>query len=324
MTVYQMPFTELQSLKGLKQVEARLRELSRGSDPLTPQFSNTVTIGGKRLRPALVILCGSFYPAVHNELVDVATATELIHTASLVHDDIIDHAAYRRGRATISAAWGNQQAVLYGDFLFARAFSLLTKHGFSGILGKMTHAISLMCEGEIQQSNLLYDCKIKEADYLAYIHKKTAYFLAACCAAGAEACGLTPSQVKPFENFGLQLGYAFQLTDDLLDLTGSSENTGKPVLQDLREGYLTFPIIKLLRHPIYGIRTHNIIDERQFTGENVEFICRSLQESGIIEETYHKARTLTARAKRNLDKLPLKPARAILSRLADYVVRRSY
>lgn len=311
-------------MPGLKQVEARLRELSYGNDSLTPQFAAAVTHGGKRLRPALVLLCGSFNSAPQYELVDVAAAAELIHTASLIHDDVIDHADTRRGRPTVSAQWGEQQAVLYGDFLFARSFSLLTQHGHVTILENMTRAISLMCEGEIEQSALLYNCHVSEADYLAYIHKKTAYFISACCLAGAEVCGMAREQKKALAAFGLQLGYAFQIADDLLDLTGHPEATGKPVLQDLKEGYLTLPVIKLLNHHRYGLRVRQIIADRAFHHENLDFILGSLRTSGILDETHERARTLIVRAKQKLEKLPLKPQRGILSRLADYVVKRSY
>ncbi|MGI6659962.1 MAG: polyprenyl synthetase family protein [Dethiobacteraceae bacterium] len=324
MTLTKTPLSELQALPQLQQVENRLQELSRGTDLWTTRFSAAVTAGGKRFRPALVLLCGSFYTARQNQLVDVAAAVELIHTASLVHDDIIDHASLRRGRPTISAAWGTQQAVLYGDFLFARAFSLLTEHGLANVLNKMTRAISLMCEGEIEQAARLYDCRLQEKDYFAYIYKKTAYFLSACCAAGAEVCGLEQKLCRCLEAFGLQLGQAFQLVDDLLDITGDSSTTGKPVLQDLREGYLTLPLIKLLQHPLYSARTEQIIAEKQFTADNLHFICQSLHESDIIKEVYQKARTLSAQAKNELTQLPLKPARVLLAKLADYVVQRSY
>ena len=317
-----MPFMELQALSELKLVEARLRELCRGSDSWTPLFSTSVTQGGKRLRPALVILCGSFQNVSKAELVDVATATELIHAASLVHDDVIDQADSRRGKPTVSAQWGTHQAVLYGDFLFARSFSLLTKHGYSGILENMTRAISLMCEGEIEQYARRYQCHVTEADYLSYIHKKTAFFLSACCLAGAEASGMDLLQRKLLASFGLQLGYAFQLTDDLLDYTGNADITGKPVLHDLREGYLTLPIIKLLHHPQHGFTLRQIIEQRQFTPANLTYIQTALYETGILAEVTQKARAMVTRAKRNLVKLPLKPARAILSRLADFITQR--
>ncbi|MDW7651389.1 MAG: polyprenyl synthetase family protein [Bacillota bacterium] len=322
MTIYQMPLFELQSLPELKQVEARLRELSSGSDSWTPLFSSSVARGGKRLRPALVLLCGSFQPAPRYELVDVATAAELIHTASLVHDDVIDQAESRRGQPTVSARWGTHQAVLYGDFLFARSFSLLTKHGYTGILENMTRAISLMCEGEIEQFARRFDCSVTEAEYMSYIHKKTAFFLSSCCLAGAEASGMEPVQRKLLASFGLQLGYAFQLTDDLLDFKGSQEITGKPVLHDLREGYLTLPVIKLLCHPRYGNPVREIIKERCFTQDSLHYVQTALHDSGILDEVSKKVRTLVFRAKQNLQNLPRKPARAVLARLADYIVQR--
>lgn len=323
MTVTQLLLTELKSLPGLQQVETHLHEMSRSTDSWTPQFSTTVTTGGKRLRPALVLLCGSFYASSQNQLIDVATAAELIHTASLVHDDIIDHAAYRRGRPTISASKGNQQAVLYGDFLFARAFFLLTKHGLHEVLGKMTQAITLMCEGEIEQANQLFNCQLQTNDYFSYAYKKTAFFLAACCRAGAEVCEMPPAQKEALETFGLKLGYAFQLSDDLLDIVGDSNITGKPALQDLQEGYLTLPLIKLVNHPQYGERTQQIIAARDFTPPNTDYICQAISDSGIIQEVNEKTRELTSQAKQALKILPLKPARIILARLADYLLHRT-
>jgi len=318
-----MPVRELQSLPGLAQVETRLKEFSQGNDGLTAQFSANVTDGGKRLRPVLVLLGGAFYRAKQNQLIDIATAVELIHTASLVHDDIIDHATTRRGKPTLSAKWGEQQAVLYGDFLFARAFSLLTKHGLTGTLGNMTQAISLMCEGEIEQSALLFNCAVTEADYFSYIHKKTAFFLSACCLAGAEACEMPAAEKRLLTAFGLQLGYAFQLTDDLLDIGGNANGMGKPVMQDLKEGYLTLPLIKLLRDKRHGCAVKRIIAEKDFSAANLQFIQQALTQCGILAETSRKAGLLLERAKQNLEKLPLKPPRLLLSRLADYVARRT-
>lgn len=319
-----MPIRELQSLPGLKQVEARLRELSRGDDPWTPRFSDSVTRGGKRLRPSMVLLCGAFYASSQSELIDIATAIELIHTASLVHDDVIDNSTSRRGQPTVSAKWGDHQAVLYGDFLFARAFSLLTKHGQTGVLENMTRAISLMCEGEIEMAAQRFDPNVTEADYISYIHKKTAYFLSACCLAGAEACDMPTTERKALAAFGLQLGYAFQMTDDLLDYTASADTLGKPILQDLKEGYLTLPVIRLLQEPRYGPHTRKVIQNKDFSANNLNFICNALDECGYLQETQERARALIFRAKKNLEKLPLMPSRAILSRLADYVVRRTF
>ncbi|NLM46362.1 MAG: polyprenyl synthetase family protein [Firmicutes bacterium] len=324
MTVSQSLLARLHYLPGLQQVESRLKELSSSGDAWTGTFSYVVTNGGKRLRPALVLLCGSFASASRSVLVDVACAAELIHTASLVHDDIIDKAAYRRNQPTLSARFGQRQAVLYGDFLFARAFSLLTGHGLSSVLGIMTRAISLMCEGEISQANALYDCRQTEADYYDYIYKKTAFFISACCLSGALAGGLKQPFTDLLAAYGLLLGYAFQITDDLLDFTGKTETTGKPVLKDLREGYLTLPVLRLLRHPQHSQAVRTIIEEKAFSDENLLYICRVLDESGIIREIQAKARTLVARAKTNLEKLPAKPAKVLLARLADYVERRTY
>lgn len=323
MTVSQIPLAELQGLDELKQVEESLREICQGDDSWTPLFSGCVTQGGKRLRPALVVLCGSFLPASRDELVEVATAAELIHNASLIHDDVIDRAQTRRGMPTLSARWGEHQAVLYGDFLFARAFSLLTRQGRPGILENMTKAISLMCEGEITQLARRFDHTLTEADYLTYIHKKTAFFLSACCLAGAGVCGLPAPHRRLLAAFGLQLGYAFQMTDDLLDYCGTVASVGKPVLHDLAEGCLTLPVIRLLQHPIYGPVVRGIIERRELDTENIGFIRGSLEESGILEAIRENAKSVIFRAKRNLALLPDRLSRTVLARLADHVLQRN-
>lgn len=316
----QLSLPELQGLDEIIQVERRLEEICRSNDRWTPIFADSVIAGGKRLRPALVVLCGSFLPAQRDELIDVAVAVELVHTASLIHDDVIDRAALRRGRPTVAAGWGEQQAVLYGDFLFARAFSLLTGTGWTNILHNLSRAISLMCEGEIEQYARRYDCQLTEAEYLVYLHKKTAYFMAACCQAGGQVCGLPAKQGKLLADFGLYLGYAFQLRDDLLDFCGTPATTGKPVFQDLAEGYLTLPVILLLQHPVHGPVLRSIIARREFGTENFTLIRESLESSGIFEIIREKGRTMIHRAKRRLMLLPDRPPRAVLARLADHIL----
>lgn len=323
MTVVKLPLPEFKGIEALKQVEARLREICRGDDSQTPLFS-TVLQGGKRLRPALVILFASFAPTSRAGLVDVATAVELIHAASLIHDDIIDQAESRRGIPTISARFENHPAVLYGDFLFARAFELLTLHGQTEILANMTRAVSLMCEGEIEQWALRFDCRLSEADYIAYVHKKTAFFLSSCCLAGAQVCGLSPLYQRHITAFGLQLGYAFQLTDDLLDFRSSSDITGKPVQHDLASGYLTLPVIRLLRDLNHGPILRQIIEERNFSEENMEYVRMALESTGILDDVRRKASILIFRAKNNLKRLPATTERTILSRLADHILDRQY
>ena len=321
MTVCQIPFTALQELPELKQVEIRLREVCHGKDNYTQLFSSIIQ-GGKRLRPALVILCGSFTGTSHSKLIDTAAAVELIHAASLIHDDVIDCAESRRNKPTISAQWGQHQAVLYGDFLFARAFSLLTDHGLTNILNNMTKAIRLMCQGEIEQFALRFNCIQTESSYMSYIQKKTAFFLSACCQAGAEISDLPPIQQKLLTSFGLLLGYAFQLTDDLLDYCGNEKYTGKPVLHDLTAGYLTLPVIRLLYNPSYSLNLRRIIETRDFSAENMQYIRQALYDTGIINEIQQKAASLILKAKENLDSLPNEPTREILSSLADYILSR--
>lgn len=307
----------------MEHVEKRLAEICRTENPWSKEFAEFLQ-GGKRLRPALVLLCGSLGNPDRHRLADTAAAVEFIHAASLVHDDIIDGSVTRRNRPTVFARWGTHRAVLYGDFLFARAFSLLAECGHPEVLANMTRAISLMCDGEIHQYSRLFDITLTEADYFAYIHKKTAYFLSACCMAGAQVGGLDQNLQGLLGSFGLQLGYAFQITDDLLDFYGTEQEAGKPVLQDLAEGCLTLPVIRLLRHPLYGAEAARIIEARRFDAKNLQRIKEMLLETGVLSDIQKKAHTLVVRAKENLKQLPNRPAKVILARIADAVLTRRH
>lgn len=321
LTVYQLPPKNFLGVPEMEFVEKRMAEICRAENPWWQEFAEFLQ-GGKRLRPALVLLCGSFGSPDRQALADTAAAAEFIHAASLIHDDIIDGSDTRRNRPTVFARWGTHRAVLYGDFLFARAFSLLSGCGYPGVLANMTRAISLMCDGEIHQYSRSFDITLTEADYFAYIHKKTAFFLSACCMAGAMIGGLGENLQGCLGSFGLQLGYAFQITDDLLDLCGTPQETGKPVLHDLTEGYLTLPVIRLLRHPFYGPEVARIIQERRFDAENLFRIKEMMVKAGVLADIQKKAHSLIQRARENLKHLPNKPAKAVLTKIAGAVLTR--
>jgi heptaprenyl diphosphate synthase len=236
----------------LQAVEDRLQEMaSDQAGALGVYAGHVIRAGGKRLRPLLVILCSGINDPACQPLIDIAAAAELIHTASLIHDDILDRAATRRGVPTLNRLQGNHTAVLAGDLLFATAFGLLARGHCPGALAVMTDAIRDMCRAEIEQKEALFQFSVTESMYLSRIEKKTASLLAACCSAGALAGGLSPEAVASLAAYGRNLGLCFQITDDLLDFTGDSSALGKPAGSDLAQGILTLPVIYLLNNTAF-------------------------------------------------------------------------
>ncbi len=311
--VYMMP--------ELNMVEKKLEETLSSSNLHMSNLSGHMLKGGKRLRPLLVILSASFYQHSTLSLVETAAAVELIHTASLIHDDIIDKASQRRGIATINHRWGNHSAVLVGDFLFAKAFELLSRNKDLKILELMTHSISLMCEGEIEQAQNSWNYSKNEKGYLEQIYKKTSFLISACCRAGGILSDMPEDELEHVADFGLHLGYAYQITDDMLDYS-SSEITGKPVGNDLAQGNLNHPLLFLMRHPLYEDKVKKIIKSKDLSLENMEFIRKAIYECRALEYSYQKAKQRVVRAKENLQYLPASYSKKILLNMADQIITR--
>ena len=210
--------------------------------------AHLVSSGGKRLRPALFLLAAHGGGAFdRTRAMPIAAALELIHTASLVHDDVIVEAETRRGAATTNAKWGNQVAILSGDYIFARAFKLVAETGYpSHVYVKLAQLVCTLSEGEILQDRTVYQVPAGEDAYYERIRRKTADFLEICCELGAAAGGMNAADTANFAQYGHAIGMAFQITDDLLDLRQTSEDIGKPAGRDLAQGYVTLPVIRAL------------------------------------------------------------------------------
>ncbi|NPV90962.1 MAG: polyprenyl synthetase family protein [Firmicutes bacterium] len=242
------------SSSGLMQsVETSLLDhAGQAQSPLDEMIRHILEAGGKRLRPRLAIACAEFGVPSRFELVATATALEMIHMASLIHDDVIDESATRRGRRTINRLWGNQTAVLAGDYLFSSAFRMLCSHRLYDVLVLLTGAIGMMCEGEINQFASAYRPDYTREAYYDCIFRKTACLFAASCQAGAMVAGCSPAELERLYEFGLHLGYAYQILDDILDLVADPEKLGKPVGSDLSRGLLTLPTLLLLSDQRHG------------------------------------------------------------------------
>lgn len=229
-------------------VEERIRAQAKAFDPAVEGYVSYVCgAGGKRLRPALALLAGGATGKITASHVDLAVIIELIHIATLVHDDIMDGAELRRDRVSPNAKWGNAITVLLGDVLFAHALKLSTNFTNSDICRRIADAASEVCSGEIIQTQRRFDLKLSTADYYRIIEMKTAALFSAACELGAFISEASPPVIGSLKTFGTKLGVAYQIYDDILDLAGSEEATGKTLGTDLRKGKFTLPVLFLLQ-----------------------------------------------------------------------------
>ena len=279
---------------------------------------------GKQLRPALVLLtaraCGGVRPA-HPV---VAAVVEMIHTATLVHDDILDEANVRRHAATINAQWGAEAAVLLGDYLFTHAFHLASSLESTYACRMIGRATNLVCEGELQQVHHRGDLGLDEDAYYEIVRGKTAELTAVSCRLGAHYAGAEPRICDALDAFGRDLGVAFQIADDVLDLWGEEQATGKTLGTDLEKQKLTLPVIRLLQvaEPSTAEAVRRLLADPSAEGRRT---LRPLLESGgALDYAWQRAREFVASARDQLDVLPPSPARALLDGLSQLVVRRAF
>jgi len=282
--------------------------------------------GGKRLRPALLILTNYAVSdgLSQDNVIRLATVMEMLHTATLVHDDIIDNADVRRNRPSINARYGNQSAVLMGDWLYMSAFETALQERSLEILDILTRLTREMTEGELIQMTMIGRQDISESEYFDILRRKTAYLFSACCEIGAILAGADDEVREAMRNYGLDLGIAFQLADDLLDLTADDESLGKAAGADLLEGKLTLPLIYLLN------KDNSLVSEFErimLTGNYDDFSRAALIDRlfsyGIVEEIRARALAHTQAAKKSLDVLSKNKYRLALEEIPQFVIQRS-
>lgn len=304
----------------LQEVEARLAVLSADAGPqLTPHASATIAAGGKRLRPLLVLLAAGPAPADPTALVRAAAAVELVHSATLVHDDVLDDAPLRRGRPTVYATGGRQAALGTGDLLFARAFGELTANGAVEEVRVLSQASSALAQGELLQREDAWNASVTLERYLHRCDLKTGKLFDAACRLGALSGGDPRAPVDALGAFGSRIGVAFQLLDDVLDVSGPAERTGKHRGTDLLDGTITLPFI-LARERDDALAA---VDPRAIdTPQRAEEICDAIAATGALARARTQALAVVDEAKAALpDGLPAQQARA-LELVADSVVAR--
>lgn len=307
----------------LAKVDGHLQEILQSDTLLVREVGEYVlATRGKRLRPILSILAAKVFKYCGEDHTKVATALELVHSATLLHDDVIDKAPLRRGLPTVNARWGDDVAILIADYLFSHAFSLALSTSMSPkVLSLICQVTARMCEGEMFQIEKR-DAILSRDDYLRIVRGKTAYLFSACTALGAILARAPEQQVMLLSAYGLNFGIAFQITDDTLDLIASDDEMGKPHWADIRNGKLTLPII-------YTFESASDVDRQKLiecwnNGRNPEEIVPFIEKYGGIEHAMAEAQRYATAAKEQLADFPTTPAVDMLRRLADFVVQRRH
>jgi heptaprenyl diphosphate synthase/octaprenyl-diphosphate synthase len=307
--------------KDIKKVEQSLEEIADAEFSLLAQLlAYTLKTGGKRVRSALTLLSGKFYVYEPALLVPMAAAIELLHTATLVHDDIVDNSPVRRGKPTVSRAWGENSALLLGDYLFAKAGSLVAGTGNLRAIKLFSQTLMTISAGELKQTGVTFDiAKVREY-YFAWIGAKTACLFSTSTESGAILSRAPEEAIQAMRDYGHNLGMAFQIVDDVLDFVGEEDELGKPVGSDLREGTLTLPTILFAESYPEDELTKNVIGKKD--AEGMSQAVEKIRDSRVIAECLSLASEFCSKARRAAEKLPDNSARKSLIDLAAYIVER--
>ena len=311
--------------KNLEKVEEELKLFSSSPNKLIHEVSSYLfQKSGKRIRPALLLLCSKLLGYKGKEHILMSTLVEAIHTASLIHDDIIDNSKIRRGRESIHARWGPNITVLLGDYLYIKALGLSLQSKHRQIIQILTSTSAKMVEGELYEYYLSGNLDLAEKDYLDIINKKTASLFSASCQIG----GILGRASKREENFlieyGANLGMSFQIIDDLLDFTGDEKILGKPILSDLSEGRITLPLIYTLDNDgrANQKRVMELLRQKNQDKESLEEILEIVKSNGALDYTYKKAEEFSFKSREIISQFPKSIHQEALSLLSEFILKR--
>jgi len=324
-------------MKVFKPFEVVREELERAEEFSRELLSSKVSLvlraggyildsGGKRVRPGLTIIAGKMVGAPLDRLIPVATVMEYMHTATLLHDDIVDGAKLRRGRPSANEVFGNDVAVLVGDYMFAKAIYVLAVYGGEEVLKIASQTVQDMAEGELLQLERIGDLTISEEDYFDVIYRKTASLLATCCECGAVVGGENGERRQALRKYGEFIGYAFQLVDDAFDYVSDSKTIGKPAGNDIREGKVTYPLLSVLEElsTEERKRVEEIFSNPNPSQEEIDFVRGVVLGKGGERRTFQLAREFVERAKGELSVFEDSPLKRALFEVADFIVERTY
>ena len=310
--------------KGLKVVGEELNDIVDQSDAIIQDMIETLLKGGKKIRPRLVLLSGMCFNGLNEDMIHSAVSVELIHTASLIHDDIIDMSDLRRNHPTINHVHGDHTAVLTGDFLFAQAFDILALNNLNKSMSYFVKAIRDMCVGEIIQAGRIFNPDLSENEYIDYIGKKTSSLFSACCMAGAENSGANEEYIHLMGYFGYNIGCAFQIIDDVLDITGSKNELGKPVAHDILEGNISLPYIYFCEDKKSKCKYNDILTGKNVNGYQLQNIMEDIIKSGAVTRARNKAENYVKQAINTLMTIPSSIYRDVLIDMSVEITSRDY
>jgi geranylgeranyl pyrophosphate synthase len=307
----------------LELVERRLRQAVEVEHPfLRHILSSLLDSGGKRIRPALVILASKFHDFDAETVSTLAASVELLHTATLVHDDLLDGSLLRRGSPTLNTSLSAEVVVLVGDYLFARAADLAAATTSAPIVSIFSQTLMIICNGELRQALSKSGWQPTTEEYFQGIHYKTASLFAASTEAGGLLSGAPAPTVEALRAYGHNLGMAFQILDDILDFTGDEKELGKPIGSDLRQGTITLPLLLFLEaHPEIDILS-SVFDEPQGREEKIRTLVDMVRNSTAVASARDEAGRFTAESKRAIRDLPANVYRQVMLDLADYLLER--
>ncbi len=312
----------------LQLVEERLHDIPLRTDTafelVTEAIGHLLDAGGKRIRPALTLLTGRLYPSSLDRLVSLAAAVEMLHTATLVHDDVVDGSLLRRGSPTLNARWSPGATILTGDYMFARAADLAAQTDSVRTMQIFARTLMTIVSGELRQ--LFGDTTFRQTrdDYFKRIYAKTASMFELATEAAGVLIGAAEDEILALRQFGHDLGIAFQIMDDVLDFSGEASQVGKPVANDLRQGIVTLPVIDYLDLHPHDKRVDELLRGDYRTDEMVLPLVADVRASGAVDRAVAEARSYVQRSQTALLALPDNEARQSMFAVADYVVERSY
>ncbi len=311
----------------LVEVNRLILEHLQSQVPLIPELArHLIAAGGKRIRPILTLLAARLCGYRGSRHIGLATSVEFIHTATLLHDDVVDESGLRRGNPTANSVWGNKAPVLVGDFLFSRAFQLMVADGSLRVLDILSQASAVIAEGEVAQLITSNDTTIEEEDYLRVIRAKTATLFKAACRIGAVVAERPEEEELALAEYGEALGIAFQLVDDALDYGAERAVLGKDLGDDFRDGKITLPILIAFARGTAEERAfwRRTLEELDQEPGDLEHALELLRRRGALRETVDRAARYGESARRRLEIFPASPAREALSGLVDFCVARAF
>jgi octaprenyl-diphosphate synthase len=309
----------------MRAVDAVIRKSLHSEVVLINQVADyIINSGGKRLRPALVLLSAGVFGKIETRHHELAAVVEFIHTATLLHDDVVDESSLRRGRATANTLFGNAASVLVGDFVYSRAFQMMVGVQNMRVMDILAEATNIIAEGEVLQLLNINDADISDDDYLRVIHYKTAKLFEAATRLGAVICQASTDDENAMAEYGMRLGTAFQLIDDVLDLSGNSEDIGKNLGDDIAEGKPTLPLLYAMRHG--DTKQNQLIRNAIEQGglEDFSAIIQAVKQTGALDYVRDIAKQEAELACRAIQHLPSTPQHQALIQLAEFSVSRTF